>query len=162
VIELTGQIGLIRTRGPLGWLIRAVTRSPVNHVVVAVDEVLCIGAEQHGARIRPISHFAHVTWSRFDLTAEQISGIVAWCEAHEGAPYSWIDDAAIGLEQVLGGRTPRWLLRRLSATRTMQCAQLADAAYVYGAGIQVFEDRRYFGCVFPGSYVDVFKEEGWL
>ncbi|MEC5149163.1 hypothetical protein [Cryobacterium sp. GrIS_2_6] len=160
--ELAGQIGLVRTRGPLGWLIRAVTRSPVNHVVVAVDEVLCIGAEKSGARIRPMTHFGHIDWSSFALTDSERSGIVAWCEGIEGSPYSWIDDVAIGLEQIMHERTPRWLLRRLSATKTLQCAALADAAYVYGAGIQVFEDRRYFGCVFPGSYVAVFKAKGWL
>lgn len=159
--DLTAQIGLVRSSGPLGWLIRVITRSPVNHVIVALDNTWCIGAEQQGAAIHSIGHFPNAVWSDYALTGKQRAGIVQWCESHEGTPYNWLDDAAIGIALLLHERTPAFIQRRLSSIRTLQCAQLADAAYSLGGDVQLFDDGRLPGEIYPGSYIPAFKNHGW-
>lgn len=173
---LTGQIGLISRGG--GWVSRGiewVTRSPYHHVIVGIGNGLCIGAESHGATIRPVEDFPGATWSRFDLSDDQRHAIVTWCLHHVGTPYNWLDDAAIGVALVFGPlldrALPRWVRRlltpvvaavgrRLSRDDRLECAQLADAAYE-AAGIHLFTDGRLPGAVYPGSFGPIFAAHGW-
>ncbi|TIH34954.1 hypothetical protein [Subtercola vilae] len=159
---LVGQIGLIPgANGWVDWTIEKVTKSPVHHVVVCVSATECIGAEPGGARIRPMSDFPEAIWSHFPFTPTQRKGVAGWAYAHEGTPYSLLDDFVIGLSLLSGIRTPQWAERRLSRTDRMICSQLADAALTLGGGIRVFGDDREFGAVYPGSFVPYFKEHGW-
>lgn len=158
---LTGQIGLIPH--PHGWVehaIETVTRAPVHHVVVAITETLVIGADPAGATVHRVSDYPDAVWSHFGLTDQQRHAIVVWASAHVGTPYSFLDDAAIGIALLSGIPTPRWVQERLSSDRHLQCAQLADAAYL-AAGLHLFDDGRLPGAVYPGSFIPIWQQHGW-
>lgn len=158
---MIGQIGLVRTTGLMSWLIRVVTRSHWNHVVIAVSETECVGAEPHGAKLRPVTYFDDVVWSEFPLTAKQQQKITAWTRGKIGAAYGYFDDLAIGIGLLTRTHTPRWIEHWLSSNNQWECAALADAALQHG-GVHVFRDDRPYGAVFPGSFVHVFEDYGWL
>jgi hypothetical protein len=161
VDDLTGQIGLVY--GPQSWqqrLICWVTNSPVYHCVIATSNDTCVGAEEPHPIERPISHFGNIVWSDFDLTDEQRRGIVQWVSEHMDATYNTTDDVAIGIERLMHEHTPKRILRRLSSSQHLQCAQLCDASYTYGAGIQVFRNHRYFGAVAPADFVPLLQDTG--
>jgi hypothetical protein len=155
------QIGLIGHGGSISSnLIEWVTRSPVHHVVVALDDGTCIGAEPGGARIRPLSDFPQTSWSAFALTLHQVIMIVNWCRDHEGVPYNFLDDVAIGLALLTRMHVPGFVQRRLSSDEHLQCAQLADSAYA-AAGVHLFEDVLP-GAVYPGTFVPLWRQVGWM
>lgn len=161
-MTLTGQIGLIPhgdnfvTRG-----IELVTRSHVHHVIIAIDDTWCIGAEPHGARIALISDFPTAIWSQFPLTPQQAAGAASWALARNRIPYNILDDALIGIECITGIVFPDWITAHYDNDKSYQCAQLADAALTKGAGIQVFTDGRKPGTVYPGSFEALFLANGW-
>jgi hypothetical protein len=160
--DLTGQIGLVY--GPTTWSGRTVswvTDSPVFHSVIAINNRWCVSAEHPRARYRPINGYPRIIWSNFDHTAQQRTGIALWARHHVNASYNLIDDIAIGLERLLDEHTPKSILRRLSSSQHMECAQLCDAAYTYGGGYQLFRDHRYFGAVAPSDFVPLWQDAGW-
>lgn len=168
------QVGLVCTTGPAGRLIRAVEgprAEGVTHVIVGLGNGESIGAEPHGAKIRPVSYWQPqlVAVSHFELTPKETTWIAEFARGLEGTPYNYADDVLIGLLQLRGHRSegfvtgdtaPHWLYERISQTRTLQCAQLADLSY-WAAGIGLFEGGRIPGLVMPGDYVDLFKHAGW-
>ncbi|WP_284984287.1 hypothetical protein [Arthrobacter sp. efr-133-TYG-118] len=159
---LTGQIGLIPHPG--SWIAKAIcwfTKSDVFHVVIALDDKTCIGAQPNGVTITPMSAWPTAIWSRFPLTEAQAKGCADWARAREHRPYNFVADAIIGIECRTGVRFPRWITRHFSSDATYECAELADAALTLGAGIQVFTDGRDFGLVYPGSFQQLFKDRGW-
>ena len=159
--ELTGQIGLCYTTGFWGRVIRAVTRSHYNHAVIAISETLCAGAEPGGVRIRSITEFPDIVWSKFPLTLPQQVKVVLFTKSQLGVRYNYADDLFIGIALLTRERTPAWIERALSDPDSWQCAQLADAA-LQRAGVHVFRDDRPFGAVYPGSFVPVFQAFGWM
>jgi hypothetical protein len=165
---LTGQIGLCWTKGWAGRLIRFVTRSHFNHAIIAISETECVGAEPGGVRVRPITDYPNVVWSRFPVNTsipptwpDKAAAIVAFTNSTIGARYNYFDDVVIGLGLILRVHTPNWMLRILADPHSWQCAALCDAAYT-AAGIHLFKDQRPFGAVYPGSYTPLFKDRGWL
>ena len=158
---ITGQIGLIPHGGTfIPEAIAWITKSPVSHTIVAISETECLGAEPLGARIRPINDFPNAIWSHFELTNTQRADIVNWTYDHEGTPYSYLDDAAIGIALLSHIPTPAFVRHYLDNTGHYECAQLADLAY-QAAGIHLFDDGRVPGAVFPGSYEPIWKTNGW-
>jgi hypothetical protein len=158
-----GQIGLVQTTGVWGRVIGLITKSTFTHVVVALDDGLCIGAEPRGARIRNISEWNGVStpvWSAFELTEQEQDSIVGEAKAYSGHPYSYLDDLLIGLT-LLNIWTPRWVRRRVAQTGHLQCAELADIVYET-AGIHLFRDGRLPGAVYPASFVPIYSPNGWL
>ena len=161
VSELAGQIGLCYTTGFWGRVIRAVTGSHYNHTVIAISDTECIGAEPGGVRVRPITAFPDVVWSKFPLTLPQQVSVVTFAKTELGVRYNYADDLFIGIALLTREHTPRWISRVLSDPDSWQCAQLADAA-LQRAGVHVFRDDRPYGAVYPGSFVPVFQAFGWL
>ncbi len=158
---LIAQIGLIPHGGTfIPEAIAAITRSHVSHTIVAISETECLGAEPLGARIRPISDFPNAIWSHFNHDPGQTAAIVNWTYSHENTPYSYLDDAAIFFALETPFPTPGFIRRFIDDTGHLECAQLADMAY-QAAGIQLFDDDRVPGAVFPGSYEPIWKEKGW-
>jgi hypothetical protein len=158
--QLTGQIGVIYgTQSLLKWLVQKITRSNAHHVVVAISETECIGAEPGGAVIRPITDFPNAVWSQFDLTEVERAEIVEWCHEHVGVRYSYLTDAAIAISFLFGIRLPHWLQAYLSSDLILECAQLADLAY-RAADRNLFPNR-FPGQIYPGSFIPVFDAHGW-
>jgi len=161
VRDLTGQIGLTYTTGFIGRLIQKVTRSRYNHCVLALDNFACIGAEPGGVRVRPITDFRGIVWSKFRFTEAERIRITEFVLAQQGKEYNYADDFFIGVALITKTHTPRWLERRLSSTDSWQCAQLSDAALIH-IGINLFDDDRPIGAVYPGSLARRWRKRGWL
>ena len=137
-----GDIGLVRGRGLLMWLVRVVTRAPYGHAILLTGDSTIVEAQPSGAR-RTENRHRDVHWctnlSR-DLTDVQRSQIVVWALAHLGTPYSWVDDLEIGLVELFGW-APRWMRRRLASDQTLMCSQLCVAAYRLGADVELFPGK---------------------
>ena len=162
MIDLTGQIGLVpHPKSFVEWAIQVVTRSPVHHAILGISPTQCISDEPHGPIIRDIADFPDAYWSYFDHTPEQSAEIVAWGHAHVKTKYGYFADAALFLWLVLGIHTPGWLARYLNNGTHFECAQFCDAAY-QAAGIHLFNDGRLPSAVYPGSFVPIFRANGWM
>lgn len=154
-----GDIGFVASHGFVGWAIRTVTRSPANHVVVYVGDHQIVEGDPHGALLSPLHRHHYLAWSDFPLTVPQRDSVAAWSRAHVGTPYSWVDDCWIGVAKLLHRapgyvRPPKFMRARLASTATLQCAQLADAAYEQ-AGYHLFDDHRENGAVSPGDILEL-------
>jgi hypothetical protein len=160
--DFTSQIGLVPH--PIRFMPRLIawaTHSPVYHSVLAVDNTRAVSAEPGGAVFRPLNFWPDTIWSDFDLTAEQHKDITDWAVQHIHTPYNFADDLAIGLALVFKLRTPKWIQRYLSSDFVLECGQLCDSAY-RAAGIELFNDGRLPGAVYPGSFVPIFQQNGWM
>ena len=159
-----GQIWIGPTPGIIGWVIRTVTRSTVNHAKIAITDDLDIGAEPHGARIRRQIDYQGGYWSRFALNTDQAKQIAHTAVLLENTGYNYVDDALIPLTRWFdrhGIPYPQWLKRHIESTRTLQCAQLVDLVYQL-CDIQLFDDGRLPGSVYPGSFEELFIRQGWM
>jgi len=158
------QIWIGPTPGFVGWAIRTITGSTVNHAKIAITDDLDIGAEPHGARIRRQRDYEGGYWSRFAFDDDQRKLIVKMATMLENTGYNYVDDALIPLTRWFdrhGIEYPNWLKRHISSTRTLQCAQLVDLAYSL-SGVQLFDDGRLPGSVYPGSFEALFRHNGWM
>ena len=153
---MTPQLGdymTVRTNGFPAWLIRTVTRSPVNHAAVYVGNEQVIEGRPSGAGYNVVTAYPAAFWSHIDLTDAQRESIVEHAKSCIGIPYNWLDDLDIGLGKLFGMATPKWIEKRLSSTRTLMCSQLVDACYET-AGADLFTDGRPVGAVSPGDLYD--------
>lgn len=156
-----GQIGLkTEAHGFVEKAVEFVTRSSVHHVVVAISETECVGAEPGGGITLRRHDYEPLVWSHFEMTPEQAQACADWAKDRIGRPYSFINGFLIGLT-MYGVKWPKWLWKHFSTDNSYQCAQFADAALTLGAGITVFDDGREFGQVYPGSLEQLFKDRGW-
>lgn len=156
-----GQLGLIpHATNPFQLAIELVTRSPVHHVITAVDEDIVVSAEIPHVRYRPTTHFPDAIWSDFDLTDQQRNKIITFADAQIGKPYALGDDLLIGIALLTRAHTPLWIRHHLNNDHHWQCAELADAAY-WHAGINLFHDDRPAAAVYPGSFIPIWKDYGW-
>lgn len=158
-----GQIALIPHATNL-WqrIIQWVTRSPVHHVIIALNDDFCVSAEIPVVRIRPVAHFPNAVWSHFDLSAAQQSQISRFALHQLNKPYSILDDLLIGLTLFLSKTlTPDSLWSRLQDDNQWQCAELADASLLAG-GVNLFDPTRPACAVYPGSFVPYFQSHGWM
>lgn len=147
-----GTIGVARYGGFLPWLIRAVTRGPVNHAFIATGRGdVIVEGEPGGARLGKASEYRDVYWLTSlteGMTPAQLECAVSWAMFHLGTPYSYLDDAAIALVDLFGW-APGFMRRRLASTKTLMCSQLCDAALA-AAGRNLFDDRP-AGAVSPSD-----------
>jgi cell wall-associated NlpC family hydrolase len=149
---LPGDFAVVATGGIMGRIIRLVTRSKVNHAMILVHDGQVIEAAPSGATVSPLSNYAGMTltWSALDLTLTQRAAIVTAARTHIGAPYSWVDDACIGLAAIFDWHVPAWVRRRLASPDHLMCSQLVDTCYLE-AEIHLFADGRMPGDVTPGD-----------
>lgn len=161
-LSRTGQIGLLS--GPRKFwpiVIAIVTRSPAYHVILDVGDGECVSAEPGGVKLRPVTDFPRAVWSKFPFTRKQRLLIAGWSRAQVGLPYNYLADLTIGLALLMRRHAPKWVEKYLRGGSRWECAGLADAALMR-AGIRMFRDGRPYGVVFPGSYVNIFKDFGWM
>ena len=144
----TGDYFVQRGYGIFGVIIRAVTRSPVNHAGLNLGNNEVIEALSQGAVINPPPTEGVLGWSHMPLTGQQRVDIAANGRAMENTPYGWLDVIALGALQY-GIRLP-YLIRRLQDKKHLFCSQLVDEAYRL-AGIHLFDDGRLPQDVTPGD-----------
>lgn len=159
---IAGQVGVCH--GPAPWsfgaLVSLVTHSTAYHTVTAISETECVSPEWQGAIVRPISHFPKITFTRFQYTNAQREDVVAWARVRIKRPYSWFDDAVIGLHCLTGLPIPRWLGRLMSNDRSYMCSEFAACAVFFGAGLRPFPSA-YPGETSPADWDNYIKEQGW-
>ncbi len=156
-----GQVAVIPGAGrPVPFLIDIITASHCSHMVVVADHGMCVSADPDGVHLRPLADFPQAVVSRFEMTPEQAAQVVAFATAQLGKPYAFLDDALIGIERIFRFRFPLYVRRIFADDGQWQCAQLCDAALAH-AGVQVFDDGRMVGDVFPGSYETEFIRRRW-
>jgi cell wall-associated NlpC family hydrolase len=149
-----GDFGVTRTNGPAAWLIRLVTRSAVNHAFVYVGNGQIVEANPSGAAIGTVDEYPNAIWSHVALTTQQRHAINNAARSLVGTPYSWVDDACIGLADLFGWHVPEPVRARLNRRDRLQCAQLVDTAYAM-AGVHLFVDGRVPGDCAPSDLLDL-------
>ena len=154
-----GEFGVTRTGGWGGWLIRAVTRSEVNHAFVYVGDGRIVEAEPAGAQLGYAAAYPGAIWSGPAITQGRGQQIADAARGLLGTPYSWLDCLAIGLAHIFGGhRLPLFIRRRIMRTDRLMCSALTDYAY-HLAGVQLYDDGRLFGDVSPGDLLQLILKE---
>lgn len=158
---LTGQVGIVLGSDAF-WprAIKAVTRSRSFHTVTAVSETECIGAEPGGARLRPISDFGTVIWTRFDLSDNDREWISRQGRLFVNTPYNYLALLVIFANLTLRVPIPAGLLRFISTTRRMECAQMSDVLLSFAGGQRVFAGTQP-GVVYPGMWEAEIIRRGW-
>lgn len=160
-VDVTGQVGLIRSDGHWkGQIVALVSKSQFCHMVVAISETHCVSAEPGGARVRPMSFYPEIVWSRFPMRASQRRRAVRYALSRVGAPYGWFDYLAAGVAMLTRTQTPEWLRSYIADDNRLLCSQLCDLT-LQAAGIHVFFDERPAGAVIPASFGKVFVARGW-
>lgn len=127
-----------------------------EHAFIYIGSGQIIQAEPGAANQRPLTPHAHTLWSSdaIPLTDPQRHAVVAAARGYLGAPYSFLDYAALALHRV---HLPVPGLRAFIAdTGHMICSQLVDQCY-QDAGIQLFNDGRFNGYVTPAALAAVIE-----
>ena len=147
-----GDFAVVATPGIMARLIRLVTRSTVNHAFILTDPREIIEAAPSGARQAILAKYdgMYQAWSSMDLSPTVRAAIIDHALDHVGDPYSWIDDACIGLTHLFGWHVPAAVRRRLARPDRLMCSQLVDVAYLE-AGVHLFSDGRIPGDVAPSD-----------
>jgi cell wall-associated NlpC family hydrolase len=153
-----GAFGVTRTDGWAAWVIRAVTRSTCNHAFVYVGNGNIVEAQPKGATLSPARIYPHAIWSTMPLTDVQRECIAAEALKLVGTPYSWVDDACIGLADLFGWHVPEPVRHRLNRRDRLMCSALVDQAY-RDAGVHLFPDGRIPGDVSPGDLEHLIEGE---
>lgn len=146
------------TGGWVGWAIRQITHSTVNHAAVYVGNGLIVEAEPKGARIARAKNYPKAVWSTTPRPLHVQLAIVHQATDLIGTPYNFLDIAAQALVRVFHFKAPKWALKRISSATRLQCAQLVDIAYER-AGVKLFEDGRPEGLVAPSDLLNLIQKD---
>lgn len=144
-----GSFGVVRTHGLAADLICAVTKSTVNHAIGYcgpqtfdhngrryVNKPAIIEANPSGAALAPLSKYANVIWSPAPPDGKGAEVVAAYLSLL-GTPYSWVDDACIGLTHLFGWHVPEAVRKRLNRRDRLECAQLIDVGWLK-CGLHLF------------------------
>lgn len=153
---LPGDYMVTSTPGFVGWCIRKLTHSTVNHAAVYIGGGQIVEAQPSGAAVSPVSKYPRAVWSENQLTEPQRFRVVYYAEKAEHTPYNFLDIAAQAVVRLFGWHAPAFVLRRLARPDRLQCAQLVDLAYEE-AGVKLFKDGRPFGLIAPSDLLDLIK-----
>jgi len=124
---LTGQVGcVVDARGWMGKAIERVTGSRAHHVVIALSDTHCMSAEPGGARLRLISDFEHVIWTKYQHTDDQAHFVAGLAEFAQHTRYDYLSFAALGWHFITGGRIPDRVATWLDDRGETTCSQLAS------------------------------------
>ena len=151
-----GAFGVTATPGWKAWVIRVITKSAVNHAFIFVGDGQIVEANPSGAATGNVDEYPHAIWSHMALTTQQRHAIANAAHALVGTPYSWVDDACIGLADLFGWHVPEPVRHRLNRRDRLMCSQLVDRAYAM-AGVQLWADGRLSGDVSPGDLLHLIQ-----
>lgn len=149
---MRGCIGMVSGgQDPTAKLIRWVTRSPVHHIVIGVDDETCISAEPDGVRRMPIRHYPHIEWLPPQGTPAQLEQVVWHAENMCGSRYNNHAFILAGLDALR--LIPRWASQPLADWADdygVTCSGLADLVHT-AAGIDLFDGPSLY--TFPAEFV---------
>jgi hypothetical protein len=147
-----GRYVAVATPDPVGWLIRKITRSKVNHVFVVTGPGEIIEARPRGGvRRGTLAEYAGryaVANTAEAMTQAQRIAVAAEAEKQLRTPYDWIADADIGLEDL--GWHWRLLARIARVDHRLMCSQ-ATVACGKAAGLDWLCGRASADQVSPGD-----------
>jgi len=165
-----GTIGVVKTKGFYGDVIRWATESPASHAVIYVGDGQIVEGEPEGARFAPADEYGDDLVWLTDLRRTTIDGVrgplleptdsqrakiveLAKVCAVSKVAYSWLDIAVLALASPrlsrIDVRNPPWWARRMAANDRLVCSQLVDLCW-RRAGVHIFVDRIP-GLVSPGD-----------
>lgn len=159
--DLTGQIGICLNG--TSWVARGIhwaTRSPCNHVVVAVTPTKCVSAEPGGVRHRTNQAYKDIVWFREPLTLQDKAAIIAAANAKMSLPYNYAIYPALALERLTGHPVPAFIAKWLGRRKNVDCSQLADDIYT-AAGKHLFPNQ-YPDLVTPGDFYRYAVQHGYV
>jgi len=153
-VHPAGTIFVLRSGGWMSALIRAATRSRVNHAGVCLGDGRTVEAQAKGAVIGReqdndrviygVGLYAHINgldpYANTRIADEALRLV--------GTPYGFTDIAALGLADL--GLRWAWLERKVDSQHALICSQLVDQA-CWNAGVRLFSDGRMPGRVDPGD-----------
>lgn len=152
-----GDFVITEAKGPLGWMVGAITLSRYCHVRLVIDEDgTCISADRDGAVLdapRPGEIIVSPP-----LTDEQRGQIRETALPLLGTPYGFWDAAVLGLAH-LGYRSAS-LERQIERPDRLFCSQLVDLVWSR-VGFHAFNDGRLPQNVTPGDLADLALRSGW-
>ena len=153
--DLTGQFGLSRIGGRLGFLLGLALYfigdgAPVAHAFQVVGDQV-VEAMPSGARLAPLEQYLgrdDVIFSNIALTVNQQDVLTQNALALIGVGYGFTEYLALALN--VWGVRPKWLRRYIARDDRLICSQLIDVVFAK-ADIHLFKDRRDYGAVTPGD-----------
>ena len=157
-MPVPGDFAVVATPGIMARLIRLVTRSTVNHAFMLTETGRIIEAAPSGVREVDLANYdgMPIWWSNLDVSPLTKAAAVVAARGHLGDPYSWVDDACIGLADLFGWHVPASVRRRLARPDRVECAQLMDEAYLE-VNVHLFSDGRIPGDVSPASLLTLIQ-----
>ncbi len=156
--DRTAQFFVVRTTGPMAWLIRRVTRSRFNHAGVCISDSLTVEAEARGAIIGDLDRYSGdaIAFSNYALTECESDAIVRAALGLVGTPYGWADLLWLGLLQY-GFRRSRIIAALVDRRDRLVCSQLVALVYL-SEGIELSDDPLMPLDVTPGDLGRDIKE----
>jgi len=121
-----GRYICLRTRSLYGRLIRLLTSSPFDHVVVVTGPDEIVQATVWGVRRGSLSQFAGnlaVCNAAEPMTAHQRAAVVTAVGSYAGDEYAWAGIVVIGLRKL--GLRWAWLLKASADRDAVFCSELA-------------------------------------
>lgn len=140
-----GEIGLVSTRGFIGFLIQLGTFSKLNHAFIYEGNNTIIEATPLlGVKRSPVNTYQNIVWSRHvDFTPEQGLSIATEAGKHVGAKYFY-GDFGILAARILHLPLPKFMLKRLATSKKYICSQLAAHCW-RSAGLSIVPEKpEYF------------------
>lgn len=119
-----GQYMCVRTGSPFGYLIRAFTRSRIDHAFIVLGGGLIAEATTRGVKVDALSKYtgAAAVASTDALTPLQQVKITTCARADAGREYNWRDIGVIALRRL--GIKWGWLLRVADDRDALICSEL--------------------------------------
>lgn len=167
-----GTLFVLRSSGFIGFAIRLLTRSPVNHAGVCVGGGATVEAEAAGAVSKTervvspdVLHGTALLARINSLSAGRGQKIADEAVKLLGTPYNFLDLVALGWATLHRDPTgppekPNWWQRRIMNNGWLICSQLDDLA-CQNAGVHLFTDGRLPGQVTPGDLQRVLADPDW-
>jgi hypothetical protein len=171
VTHPAGTIFTLRSGGFVGWTIRLLTRSRVNHAGICLGDAYTVEAQAAGA-VRKVEHkvgsdvdFGVSLWVRIERLAPGRSQLIAdEAEKLLGTPYNFADLLAVAWacrnDPTGSPVKPNGWQRRLMRDDRLICSQLVDLACLR-ARVHLFDDGRLPGAVTPGDIEVVLANGDW-
>lgn len=172
VTQPAGMAFVLRSGGTLGWLIRLLTRSRVNHAGICLGTRMTVEAQAAGAVSKTEQPsgtkviYGTVLYHRIEAVAPGRSKQVAEAASHLlGAKYNYLDLLALAYASLKKDPTeppdkPNWWQRIVMDDHRLICSQLVDLAY-NRAGVHLFTDGRLPGQVTPGDLQEALDNSEW-